>query len=340
MPFMRFSDLEGRTEIIESLQKSLIEDKIAHSYMFIGPSGIGKKTLGKLFAKGILCRSQDKRPCAVCKYCIQFDTGNHPDVVIVKPETSTISVDIIRAINKDITLQPYQAGKKIVLIESAHLMTVQAQNALLKSIEEPPIHVIFILFADQTNKILPTIRSRCRIVRLHSLTKQEVSKILVKRTDVSPALALSCALLSEGNPGKAIEIATSESYARDRLRVSVILDHDNYSVSTMFKDIIETLSASRDEAVQFIEIFALWVRDLLILNETGNEDFVFNFDFIQNLRNQCAIYSFDELNSILIKLTNAKKLIDEKVNLRLILDDLIICFSERRLYADNYRGKI
>ena len=76
------------------------------------------------------------------------------------------------------------------------------------------------------------------------------------------------------------------------------------------------------------------------MNETGNEDFVFNFDFIQNLRNQCAIYSFDELNSILIKLTNAKKLIDEKVNLRLILDDLIICFSERRLYADNYRGKI
>ena len=166
---MGYEGLLGNERLKENLRSSINRDRISHFYLISGPEGSGKRTLAKLLAAAILCRSQDK-PCGSCPACRKVLGAGHPDFITIDdPEKKTVPVDLVRQARSDIYIQPNEADRKIYLFPRAHDMAEPSQNALLKILEEPPEYGVFLLLTDNPDKILPTVRSRCTELKLLAL---------------------------------------------------------------------------------------------------------------------------------------------------------------------------
>ncbi len=169
---MSFDALLGNEQLKIDLARSLQTGHISHCYLITGPEGSGKHTLAKLLAAAILCQSRDK-PCGVCHPCRKVLEGLHPDFITVDdPEHKTVSVDVIRRSREDVFIQPNEADHKIYLFPRAQDMGLPGQNALLKILEEPPAYAVFLLLAASPEKLLPTVRSRCRELKLSALPRE------------------------------------------------------------------------------------------------------------------------------------------------------------------------
>ena len=166
---MSFETLLGNEQLKLNLKQSISSGHISHFYLISGPEGSGKKTLAVALAAAMLCREPDK-PCMRCASCRKVLSGNHPDLITVDdPEKKTIPVDLIRQARSDMYIQPNEADRKIYLFPRAQDMGLPGQNALLKVLEEPPEYGVFLLLTDNPNKLLPTVRSRCRELKLQPL---------------------------------------------------------------------------------------------------------------------------------------------------------------------------
>ena len=172
-----FKDVVGHKDIINYIRNAVTENKVSHAYILNGERGSGKKMLANLFATTLLCEEQGPDPCNACHSCHQAESGNHPDIIRVTHEKpNTISVDDIRRqVNEDIQIKPYQGPYKIYIIAEADLMTVQAQNALLKTIEEPPAYAVIFLLTENAEALLPTITSRCVMLKLRNIKEEGVT---------------------------------------------------------------------------------------------------------------------------------------------------------------------
>ena len=166
-----FQDIPGQEHIKDHFQKAISNKKISHAYILSGESGMGHKLLAEAFALTLLCESGRTVPCLTCHSCKQVLSGNHPDLIyVIHEKPASIGVDDIRKqINDTIMIRPYSSQYKIYIVDEAEKMTIQAQNALLKTIEEPPSYVIIILLTTNQNTFLPTILSRCIQLKLKPL---------------------------------------------------------------------------------------------------------------------------------------------------------------------------
>lgn len=176
---MIFENIIGNEKNKELLKNIIDTNNIAHSYMFVGKDSIGKFLFAKEFSKGILCIN-DKKPCNNCKSCIEFETHNNPDFSILEPEGNSIKIDQIRELTKKVYEKPVVSHRKVYIINDSNCMTKEAQNSLLKTLEEPPEYVTIILIASNENLFLPTIKSRCTKVTFNKLTDSELAKVLEK----------------------------------------------------------------------------------------------------------------------------------------------------------------
>lgn len=201
---------------IENLQRDFRSGQFVHAYLFFGPSGVGKRSLANLCAQTLYCESALK-PCGACVQCQRFLHGNHPDVFYIRPERS-IGVDAIRGLLADIQLRAFAAGHKTVVIEQANAMTVQAQNCLLRTLEDPPAGTVFFLTSDSLDSILQTIRSRCRLVAVAPLSDEAVTRRLEAHGVPDDRIAL-LAPLAQGSVGKALQMQADESFWPLRERV-------------------------------------------------------------------------------------------------------------------------
>ena len=181
------NEILGHEEIKEILRKAIRNNRISHAYILSGERGMGKKTIARAFAMTLLCERSSTEPCMECHSCRQFLSDNHPDVIWVSHEKpATIGVDDIRTqINDTITIRPYESKYKIYLVDEAEKMTVQAQNALLKTIEEPPAYAILMLLTTNEELFLPTILSRCVKLKLKPLTDDTVIHYLTEKKGIS-----------------------------------------------------------------------------------------------------------------------------------------------------------
>ena len=198
-----FQNILGNDKIKNLLQESVNNNKVSHSYLFVGKSGIGKKMIAKEFAKAILCLG-DNKYCDNCKSCLEFDGQNNPDFFIVEPDGNAIKIDQIRNMQRGVQEKPIISRRKVYIIDNADLMTKEAQNALLKTLEEPPEFVTIILIGENENAFLATIKSRCMILHFNSISNSDIKKYLEDNYNMN--VTSNMLDVFQGSIGKAIEL--------------------------------------------------------------------------------------------------------------------------------------
>ena len=169
-----FEEVVGQDTIVKTLQNSIINNKIGHAYLFCGPRGTGKTSIARIFAKTLNCpNTKDAKPCNECPICKEITSGTSPDVIEIDAASNN-GVDEIRELRDKVKFLPAGTKYKVYIIDEVHMLSTSAFNALLKTLEEPPAHAIFILATTEPNKVLPTIISRCQRYDFKSLTNNEI----------------------------------------------------------------------------------------------------------------------------------------------------------------------
>lgn len=199
-----FENIIGNETIKNILEENIKRNHITHSYLMVGIQGIGKKMIAKEYAKAILCLNENK-PCNNCKSCIEFNTDNNPDFLCVEPEGNNIKIEQVRKLQKQIQAKPVVSTRKVYIIDDADLMTKEAQNCLLKTLEEPPEFASIILIGTNENSFLTTIKSRCMILHFNRLEDVEVKKYLEQNYD-EKNITQGMLDIASGSIGRAINL--------------------------------------------------------------------------------------------------------------------------------------
>lgn len=256
-------------KIPDGLMRSVKAGRIAHAFLLSGPHGTGKRTCANYLTQTILCASP-QAPCGQCPACKKVMAGLHPDVQVVGEEEKSISVDTIRALRDQLALRPFEADRHITLIPRADRMTAQAQNALLKTLEEPAGGNVFFLLTDQPGAMLPTIVSRCRRLRFSPVSVEACAAILAEK-GVEPGRARLAAACAQGVVGRALEIAGDEDYLPLRgkaLSSLKALSGGKAGVARAISFLGEGKSAAAC-APEWLEILEVVARDLMARENGG-----------------------------------------------------------------------
>ena len=256
-------------KIPDGLMRSVKAGRIAHAFLLSGPHGTGKRTCANYLTQTILCASP-QAPCGQCPACKKVLAGLHPDVHVVGEEEKSISVDTIRALRDQLALRPFEADRHIALIPRADRMTAQAQNALLKTLEEPAGGNVFFLLTDQPGAMLPTIVSRCRRLRFSPVSVEACAEILAEK-GVEPGRARLAAACAQGSVGRALEIAGDEDYLplREKALSSLkALSGGKAGVARAISFLGEGKSAAA-RAPEWLEILEVVARDLMARENGG-----------------------------------------------------------------------
>lgn len=327
-----FKDVVGHKNIIKYIQNAVSADAVSHAYILNGERGSGKKLLANLFAMSLQCqnRGEDGDACGKCQSCRQAVNGNQPDIIRVTHERpNTISVDDIRVqVNDDIVIRPYSSKYKIYIIADADMMSVQAQNALLKTIEEPPEYAVIMLLTENAETLLPTIRSRCVMMKLRNIKDQLVKKYLMEQMEVPDYKADVCVAFAQGNMGKAIMLANSEHFNEIKEEaVHLLRNIDDMSVSEVM-EAVKRCMTYKLEINDYLDIIAIWYRDVLIYKATKSVDRVVFSDQMKYIRERASKSSYEGIENILDALEKAKARMKANVNFELVIELLLLTIKE------------
>ena len=264
-----FSDILGQDAVKRHFTAAVTSDRVSHAYMLTGEAGMGKGALASVFAAMLLCERNRLHPCGVCHACRQVRAGTHPDLIRVTHEKpNSISVDEVREqICAEAVIRPFSGKKRVFIVPEAEKMTPQAQNALLKTIEEPPEYVVILLLTESEEALLETIRSRCVKLKMRPVPEQELRRALLSGGGISEEDAALAAGFARGVPGKAMEMAKSEEFRqRCALYRKTMEQLPGGSVSAM----LEAAAAVREAdpgMEEFISFVRMYCRDLLVLKK-------------------------------------------------------------------------
>ena len=327
-----FKDVVGHKNIIQYIGNAVTSGAISHAYILNGERGSGKKLLANLFAMSLQCqnRDEDGDACGKCQSCKQAVSGNQPDIIRVTHEKpTTISVDDIREqVNNDIQIKPYSSPYKIYIIAEADMMSVQAQNALLKTIEEPPEYAVIILLTENAETLLPTIRSRCVMLKLRNIKDQLVKKYLMEQMEIPDYKADVCVAFAQGNMGKAIALATSEHFNEIKEEaVHLLRNIDDMQVEELM-GAVKKCSAYKMNISDYMDVIAIWYRDVLIYKATKNVDRVVFSDQMRYIKDRAKKSSYEGIENILEGLEKAKARLKANVNFELTMELLLLTIKE------------
>lgn len=325
-----FSEIMGHDDIKEHLQTAIRKDEPFHAYIFQGEVGCGKETMARTFAAGLQCTSEEEtRPCGQCPSCKQVDSGNQPDVIWVNRELSSIGVDDIREkVVGDISIKPFSSPYKIYIIPEAEHMTEQAQNALLKTIEEPPEYGIIILLTSNMNALLPTIQSRCIKLEFRPLSTATIEKYLIEKYHVADYRARTSAIFSQGNLGKAIRYIESEDFEEKKDKTLRILKNIHGMDMTELMELIGEIGEQKDQIKDYIDLMILWYRDVLIFKATKDmNQLIFQSEFgaISNEANQ---RDYEKIEEILQAFDKAKLRLKANVNFEVAMELMLLTLKQ------------
>ena len=325
-----FEQVVGHKDIINHLQNAILMDKVSHSYIFSGEPGAGKKLLASLFAMTLQCEEKGKDPCLSCESCKKAMNESHPDIITVHHEKpNVISVDDIRSqIVNDVEIKPYSGSYKIYLVHDAELMNVQAQNALLKTIEEPPAYAVIILLTSNADMMLPTIKSRCVTLHLKPLSDDLVKAYLMERLHIPDYQAEIDASFAQGNIGRAREVAASEEFAAMTERAIFMLKRGGNMELIELIEMLKDLASEKKKVFEYLDLFKMWFCDVLMFKATMDIDcliFKNEYNFIKEQARKC---SYEGLDDIIEAIDKAKVRITANVNFDLTMELLFLTIRE------------
>lgn len=321
-----FSEIMGHEDIKEHLQMAIRGDQPFHAYIFQGEVGCGKETMAKTFAAGLQCLSEESmRPCGVCASCKQIDSGNQPDVIWVNRELSSIGVDDIREkINDSIVIKPFSSPYKIYIVPEAERMTEAAQNALLKTIEEPPEYGIIILLTSNVEELLPTIQSRCLKLEFRPLSTTTVEKYLIDKYHVADYRARTSAIFAQGNLGKAIRYIESGDFEENKDKVLKILKNVHTMDVSEMLEVIKEIGENKDNVKDYIDLMILWYRDVLLFKATKNMNHLIFQSEYSAISAEANQRGYEKIEEILQAFDKAKLRLKANVNFEVAMELMLL----------------
>lgn len=312
---MGFNKLLGQAKAVDILQTAVKTGRIAHAYLFHGPSGVGKNKAALLFAQALNCLgSEGIVPCESCPSCRKIDAGNHPDIRVIRPEGASVKIAQIRSLQEKAYFKCYEGRFKVIMIDDADLLTIEAANCLLKILEEPPRQTVFILIAEDARKLPATILSRCQAVRF-ALLKETILRDILAGQGVDEKIPLG---LAGGSVGKVLEIREKidlSQFLKDQEKLKQDLRCGGYREILAWA---ETLEKDRE------------LLDIVLEDLVGH----YRGKLISLASEKAEEYRQDECYAALMLLNKALEYLQSNANTRLVLDVLFINLSkiENKVY--------
>lgn len=325
-----FSEILGHEQIIEHLQNAIQMKKVSHAYILDGEEGAGKMMLARAFAQTLQCERGGTEPCGECHSCKQALSGNQPDIITVGHEKpASIGVEDIRGqLCGDIQIKPYSSPYKIYIVDEAEKMTVQAQNALLKTIEEPPAYGVILLLTTNADAFLPTILSRCVTLKLRPVKSEVIRAYLMEKYQIPDYQADVCTAFARGNVGKAQRLAQSEQFAELKEHLIHLLRHLRDMEIYELTEAVRSASEYKAEIGDYLDLMALWFRDVLLFKATRQIDGLVFAEEIGDISAQAQKSSYEGLERILKALEKAKVRLKANVNFELTMELLMLTIKE------------
>lgn len=321
---MKFEQIVGHKDIIEYFQKVIKEEKLSHAYILSGEKGSGKKMLAEAFAQTLQCEEKGDTPCGNCSSCIQAESGNQPDIRWITHEKASISVDDIREqINNDIGIMPYSSPYKIYIVPEAEKMTEQAQNALLKTIEEPPHYGMVLLLTENSSSFLQTILSRCVTLSLKPVSTSLVKQYLMDKFGTPDYQAEICAKFSQGNIGKAIRFASSEEFNELKDDTLHMLKHVEEMKVYEIMQFIKGIAERKKDIQDCLDLILLWYRDVLLFKVTRDPNGLHFSDELHSISMQAGDMDYEQIENIVQAVEKAKIRLKANVNFETAMELMI-----------------
>ncbi|MBR1598692.1 MAG: DNA polymerase III subunit delta [Lachnospiraceae bacterium] len=325
-----YSDIIGHEDIVRHFKNSIELGKVSHAYILNGEKGSGKRTMAAVVAKSLQCEEGGPDPCGKCRSCLQAESNNQPDIIWVKHEKpNLITVDEIREqVVNDVDLKPYSSRYKIYVIPDSQLMNPQAQNALLKTLEEPPEYAIILLLANGIGKFLPTVLSRCIILNFKPVEPLHVVEYLTNQLNVDQRKARFCTDFAQGNLGKAIRLAISPEYnelLEDSVRIlRRIQDMEMEDVIAAVKN----LGKYKLDVTDYMDIMTMWFRDILMVKISNSPNKLLFKDEYSVLKKQASMMSYEGVEEVIRALNKVKVRLEANVNFDIAMELLMLTIKD------------
>ncbi len=326
----------GHEKIVRHMSGAVSVGKISHAYLFEGEKGSGKRFLADYFAKLMLCEHPVKEmgpdgkerlaPCGKCLTCRKVADGNHPDLIHVTHEKPNVLAvgEVREQVVNSVALFPYEAELKIYVIPDADLMNEAAQNAILKTIEEPPSYVVILLLAENANRLLPTIRSRCLTLPVRPIDEKLITEYLIGELKIPDYLARMAAAFSAGNIGRAIRFASSSEFEEMKDTVIGILKHLDTGEDSDVVEQTRTLATYKNEIRECIDLMLLWFKDLLVVKATGDMNRIVYQENYPALQQQAAHRTYNAIEEAVQAMEEAKAQLRANVNFDNVIELMLM----------------
>ena len=325
-----FEDIIGQEQLKEHLQNAIAMKKISHAYIINGEKSSGKEFIAGIFAMTLQCEKHGDNPCMECHSCKQAISKNHPDIIRVSHEKpNTIGVEDVRTqINGDVAIKPYSSPYKIYIMNEAEKMTVQAQNALLKTLEEPPEYAVIMLLTTNVNALLPTILSRCVVLNMRPVQDELVKNFLMKEVQVPDYKAQVCVAFARGNIGKAKLLATSEDFDNVKEEAITLLKYIQDMELNEVMAAIKKITDYKLDINDYLDIMAVWYRDVLLFKATNDANHLIFKDEIRDIKKRADKSTYEGIENIIKALDTAKNRLNANVNFELAMELLLLTIKE------------
>lgn len=327
---MPFHDCIGHHQSIAFLQSAVVHERLAHAYLFHGEEAIGKRLTAIRLAQALNCEqppeSENLDSCGACRSCQQIEARAHPDFFVIEPDreqaTQQIKIEQVREIEHQIMYRPLIGERKICLIDDADRMTIGAANALLKTLEEPPAHSLFLLISSRPAALPATIRSRCQSLRFTTPARTQVEAALILKRELPPTDARFLAIISEGRIGEALRADVNETRSRQQELVDLVRPQSLQSIGSILSS-AEAI-AKTDRAQETLTWLTRWIRDLVLLQIGGDRDQILYLDDLATLETYAKQADTDSLLDLLREIELTEQRATRHLNLHMALETILL----------------